>query len=769
MLRSFRPLAACLVVAAGAAVAQEPSTAAIRFNRDVRPILSDNCLPCHGPDRAHREADLRLDRREDALEVLHPGSPAESELWRRVSHADPSERMPPADAGDPLDAEELDVLRRWIEAGAPYERHWAYAPLAEVPDGDAADAIDRRIDAALAERGLHAVGDADPVTLARRIWLDLTGLPPTPAQVDAFVAADPGDRVERLVDRLLQTDHFAERMAVWWLDLVRYADTVGYHGDQEHQSALYRDYVLKAFRDNYPFDRFTVEQLAGDLLPERTDEQWIASCYNRLLQTTHEGGLQPGEYLAKYMADRVRNVSEVWLGATVGCAECHDHKYDPYTQRDFYRLGAFFADVDEEQMWRAPNSTPTKRLPEAEVLGPFEQERLAAAEDELARAREHGADAAEIERLIAVRDALATAKRKVMVTVAKEPRTVRVLARGNWMDDSGEVVSPGIPAELGELAVEGRATRLDLARWLTSAANPVTPRVVVNRLWALFFGRGLSHTLADNGSQGAPPSHPEILDLLARDFASDWDLRRVVRRIVTSRTYRRSSVPTPDLVAADPTNVWLARQGRWRLPAEFVRDTFLAVSGLLVDRLGGTSARPYQPPGYYANLNFPPRKYHPDTDDGQYRRGVYVHWQRMFLHPMLKAFDAPTREECTAQRSRSNTPLQALALLNDPSAVEAARVFAARVMHERPGDDAARARRAFRLVVARTPDARDVATLVDLVAQHRAEYAADPAAARALLGVGMAEMPDDVDVVELAAWTSCARALLNLGETYTRS
>src|SRR5262245_42094523 len=460
-------------------------------------------------------------------------------------------------------------------------------------------------------------------------------------------------------------------MATYWLDLVRYADTVGYHGDQDHHATPYRDYVIDAFNLNLPFDQFTREQLAGDLLPNPTTDQKIATCYNRLLQTSHEGGVQPKEYLAIYAADRVRNLSAVWMGATVGCAQCHDHKFDPYTSRDFYSLAAFFADVDEERHLRGGGSdtVPTKRPPEIPVHTKRERQRLADFDARIADLEKRPADDEQKKQLAALtkqRDSLRKATRLVMVTQAVTPRTVRILPRGNWLDESGPVVDPAVPAFLGKLPADRRATRLDLANWLTDAkagAGGLTARVFVNRLWYLCFGVGLSKSLEDFGGQGEPPVYPELLDNLAVEFVeSGWDVKHMVKLIVTSRSYRQASLESPALRDRDPENRLYARQGRWRLPAEMVRDNALAASGLLVVDVGGGVAKPYQPAGYYRHLNFPKREYVSDTDVRQWRRGVYVHWQRQYLHPMLRAFDAPVREECTAQRPRSNTPLAALVL-----------------------------------------------------------------------------------------------------------
>ena len=767
------------IVASSAAAAAE----SVDFNRDVRPILSDKCFACHGPDANHREADLRLDVGESALDAraIVPGQPEESTLVERITAADESERMPPADSGKELTAAEIETLTRWVAEGAEYAQHWAYvAPKWTEPPAARSmtrNWIDAFVLARLEREGVAPAPPADRRTLSRRLHFDLTGLPPDPDDVDAFVAATDERPYERLVDRLLASEHFGERLAMYWLDLVRYADTVGYHGDQEHNATPYRDYVIDAFNRNLPFDQFTREQLAGDLLPAPTTDQLIATCYNRLLQTSHEGGVQPDEYIAIYAADRVRNISAAWMGATVGCAQCHDHKFDPYSMKDFYSLAAFFADVDDERHLRGEgdNSLPTKRSPEIPVFTRTERERLTAIEKRMAEIRESASEEqdSKLEQLTAEKEAIEQAQRKVMVTQALQtPRTQRILPRGNWLDESGPIVEPAIPEFLGALNIDDRATRLDLANWLVdvgSGAGGLTARVFVNRLWSLFFGAGLSRSLEDSGAQGEPPTHPELLDNLAVEFIdSGWDIKHIVRLIVTSGTYRQSSSVPPELQARDPDNKLLARQSRWRLPAESVRDTALAVSGLLIDEVGGPSARPYQPAGYYRYLNFPKREYAADTDPNQWRRGVYVHWQRQFLHPMLKAFDAPSREECTAQRARSNTPLAALVLLNDPTFVECARVLAERALREGGATDAERLHYAFREVTSRLPDESEQNALLALLQSSRSEFEANPSEAEALLAVGQAPLPEDVDQTELAAWTSVARCLLNLSETYSR-
>ena len=775
----------------------------VDFNRDIRPLLSDKCIFCHGPDENHRGAGLRLDVEAAAKEdVIVPGEPDESELVSRIEDDDPDYQMPPPDSGKSLSDAERELLRRWIEQGAPWQAHWAYVKprRREIPQVDPSwprNWVDQFVLQRMPS-GVQPNADAGRAILARRLYFDLLGLPPRPEEVEAFVNDRSDAALERLVDRLLDSPHFGERLAMYWFDLVRFADTVGYHGDQDHNIAPYRDWVIEAFNRNLSFDQFTREQLAGDLLPQATIEQKIASGYNRLLQTTHEGGLQPKEYIAIYAADRVRNVSAVWMGATVGCAQCHDHKYDPYTLKDFYALSAFFADLDDTQHFKSgTNSLPTRRAPEIMVLGAVDRQQLQTLREELAqlvaahpelgqaatdssdqRTREGTASAAsaeaeraeELNKQIA---AIESRRRPTMVSVAlAQPRVTRILPRGNWLDESGAIVQPAIPEFLGTLPTgERRATRLDLANWLVDAeegAGLLTARVMVNRLWYLLMGRGLSDSLDDFGGQGTPPVAPELLDQLAWEFVdSGWDIKHLVKLIVTSRTYGQSSAVSEATLRADPANQWFSRAERYRLPAESIRDSVLAVSGLLNSELGGNSARPYQPEGYYRHLNFPPRRYRADTDRSQYRRGVYVHWQRQFLHPMLRNLDAPMRVECAAARPRSNTPLAALTLLNDPSFVEAARVFAERIVTEGGDEFADRLEFAFRQVLSREPSPAESAVLGRLYESMLEEYRADPQAAQSLVQIGLAE-PADLDCSEVAAWTSVARALFNLNETLTR-
>ncbi len=763
------------LAAQGTPLPQNPAFEEPTFNRDIRPILADKCFACHGPDGGARKGKLRLDRREDALAdrggyaAILPGDLEESELVYRIQ-AHPEDRMPPSDWRKSLSQKEIETLISWVSVGAKYEEHWSLVPPVRPDLGQhIASAVDTLLNRKLQAQGLTPAPQADRATLLRRLSFDLIGLPPTPAELKIFVADQKDGAWERQVDRLLASPHFGERMAMGWLDLVRYADTVGYHGDQTHNVSPYRDWVIYAFNENMPFDEFTRMQLAGDILEGAGDDGLIASCYNRLLQSSHEGGVQLKEYAAIYSADRVRNFGSVWLGLTVGCAQCHDHKFDPIEQRDFYQIAAFFADIDDRGHLRKDsgrNTNPTPREPEVDVLSPLDRQEVLRLETMLAELPE-GESA---ERSFLESRKAAIQPRRVMVSNSTTPREVRVLNRGDWMDESGEVVEPAVLSALKQLQTsETRASREDLANWLMEPDQPLTARVFVNRLWRQFFGRGLSRILDNLGSQGAWPDHPELLDWLAVEFReSGWDNKHMVRLIVTSEAYQRSSTPTAKSLELDPDNIHFGRQNRWRLEAELIRDQALAVSGLLVSRIGGTSGLPYQPVGYYEHLNFPKRKYKAANGEQQYRRGVYTHWQRTFLHPAMLAFDAPTREECSAERPISNTPAAALALLNDPSFVEAARAFAQRALLEGGTTDFARLEWIMKNALGRTADKKECSLLKNLLAEHRRQYQNDPQGVEALLAVGDFEHDPLLKPDEIAAWTSVTRTVLNLHESISR-
>lgn len=772
----------------------------VDYQRDVRPLLSDRCFSCHGPDEQTREADLRLDRPESWEDrgAIVSGDRHASEVWRRITSTDPDLQMPPPESNKRLDAEQIERLGVWIDQGARFESHWAYRPLTrpalptEFPQETRP--IDRFVRQAQQARGLAPSARADDATLLRRVTLDLTGLPPSIDQVDAYLADTTPDKYERWVDQLLQSDSYGENLAIFWLDLVRYADTVGYHGDQDHLIGPYRDWVINSFNSDLPFDQFSELQLAGDLIAPDDPRALIATGYLRVLQTSHEGGIQKAEYQVKYAADRVRNFGDVWLGSSIGCAECHDHKYDPFTQDDFYGLSAFFADVDDSGSFRGTDSIPTRREPELDVRSPLDERRVARLEAQVASYEQRlthlessTLDPSGEQELAALNQALAVARAdlirlrermfRTMIVRSVEPRTIRILPRGNWQDESGAIVLPHVPRSLGEIdATDSRATRADLAHWLFEQNQGLTARVLANRLWARFFGAGLSRQLADHGAQGEAPSHPELLEWLASELVDhEWHLKPWIRELVLSETYCQASVEASSATQIDASNPWLTRQRRIRLPAEIIRDQALAFSGLLVDEPGGAACRPYQPSGYYARLNFPPRAYYADEGPSQYRRGVYVHWQRQFLHPMLRAFDAPTREECTAMRSVSNTPTAALTLLNDPTFVEAARVAAGQVLREVDStnlDDPAVLRSMlitlWRRLLVRQPSDQELATLEELYRDFLNESRTEQAPDFSILAVGHAPVDERLEPHTWLALTMVARAVLNLDETVTR-
>ena len=1021
-----------LAIAGAPAAGVSASASKLAYNREIRPMLSENCFACHGPDKNQRKGKLRLDVREAAIEkkALVPGKPQESELVKRLYTTNADDLMPPPESHKKLTAQQKNLLERWIEQGAEYEPHWAYIPAKrpEVPQPRNRQGVRNPIDAfilqTLEAKGLEPSPEADRRTLLRRLSLDLIGLPPTPEEVAAFLRDSGSDAYQRQVDRLLDSPHFGERMAVPWLDVVRFSDTVGYHGDQNQRIFPYRDYVIASFNRNKPFDRFTIEQLAGDLLPDPTAEQLVATGFNRLNMMTREGGAQPKEYLAKYGADRVRTVSTTWLGSTMGCCECHDHKYDPFSTKDFYSMEAFFADLRQwgvysdytytpnpdlkgwsndhpfppelevdsfylhlrqarlqeridrliesaANQWRTNpagraafedwrrtaraflkqrpdgwvTAEPTvklvakdtnaaaettfairtdrsivfqgKPIEKTEIKLPLEPGWLAALRLELLPHDAHGGSivrgddesttisfSAALRRanadtgttvsfyhaaadhkeerysdgfaLIGVKDAWRTSKeaRKspqtavwlldqpvrisagdiltltlanhaigrlrvsvtpfasqdplkagggaalaqalekggnrqsalvsqtwllgtgmetnafgqfkklnrellecrngrafTMVSAASKPMVTRVLPRGNWQDESGEVVQPTAPHFLPQIPnPKGRRlTRLDLVQWLVSRDNPLTARTVMNRLWKQFFGTGISAVVDDLGAQGEWPTHPELLDWLAVEFMeSGWDLKHMVKLMVVSSTYRQSSNPRPEIKETDPLNRLLASQSPRRLEAEFVRDNALFIAGLLNPDIGGPSAHPYQPAGYYANLQFPDRDYSADRDDRQYRRGVYTHWQRTFLHPMLANFDAPSREECVASRNISNTPQQALTLLNDPTFLEASRLFAQKLLAAKDAPDNARLDLAYEAALARPIKAKEERSLEQFLALQREHYRENPNEAKELLRIGIFPEPKGADETELAAWSQVCRVILNLHETITR-
>jgi len=1038
--------AACLGLAAAGTAAAEP---ALDFNRDIRPILSDRCFACHGPDAEDRQAGLRLDLREAATAALEsgatavvPGDAAASELMARITSTDPDAVMPPPHVGKPITPGEAEILKRWIAAGAEYRGHWAFERVERpaVPAvRDAAWAktpLDRFILARLEAEGLTPNAEADRGTLARRVALDLTGLPPAPEAVDAFLADTAPDAYEKYVDGLLASPHYGERMAIEWLDAARYADSHGYQTDSSRSNWPWRDWLIRACNDNLPFDQFTIHQLAGDMLPDATRDQIVATGFNRNHRINGEGGIIAEEWRVETVIDRVETTGQTWLALTVGCSRCHDHKYDPLSQREFYALFALFnnvpesgtimgasnraggnsdplfeiptpeqeqelarltqvvtdaeaavkaevaaidplvatweeslggmiaaadkawepfepleltsaggagfrrsedgswivegpnpprdtyefesllpgqafgglaievipdaalasggfgragngnivvskieieiepaeggdavpvklvrAEADYEQQnypaaavltgqkgkgWAIDGNDPAKRQPRhlavfpAAVANVSENSRLvvrirqeafdghaigrfrlavtsvdpslmgvsgpnmpAAVTAALSISRDKRSKEQQetlrkfyrekvdgpIKRAEAAREAakksLADFRQKLPSAMIMKEGALRdafILMRGEY-DKRGEKVAPGLPAFLPPLPEGTQADRLALARWVVSRDNPLTARVWVNRAWERFFGTGLCKTSENLGSQAEYPSHPELLDWMAAEFmegtslpsvagapAGPWNMKAVVKLIVTSAVYRQAATVTPEKLARDPANRLLARGPRIRLPGEIVRDQALAAAGLLVPEIGGPSVRPWMPDGVwdetskYGDL----RGYKPDTGPGRYRRSMYTVWKRTAAPPTMLLFDAPNRETCQVKRSRTNTPLQALALLNETTFVEAAQGLAKRMLGEGGDRPAERITRGFRLAIGRVPSEAELATLVSGFEADRAAFAAEPGAAGKFTGFGLVKPPEGVPVEEFAAYALAANVIINLDEFVMR-
>ncbi len=773
---------------ASAAVPHAPD-----FATQIRPILSTYCFACHGPDEAKRKAGLRLDTRagaiahnEDGEAAVVPGNVATSTMLARLTTSDKDERMPPKAKPGPNAAEQA-LLRQWIAAGAPYTEHWAFVAPRRPANPAVKDTawarsdLDRHVLASLEARGLKPQAEATRETLIRRVSLDLTGIPPTPAEVDAFVADRAADAYERVVDRLLASPRYGERLATPWLDAARYADSHGFQQDDERSMWRWRDWVIEAYNADMPFDRFTLMQTAGDLLPDASPETILATGFHRNHRISAEGGIDAEEFRLESVFDRAETTATVWLGLTMNCARCHDHKYDPILQKDFYRFAAYFDSIDESGIRSSARSVaPVVRLPRsanAERTTALAAA-VTAAENELATLKSATPPTAAA-TLAAAQSALAAAKKardayarevtEVMVLKDRaKPRETYVLERGQY-GHRGERVEVGTPGFLPPLPADAPANRLALARWLVDTANPLTARVQVNRMWEMLFGTGLVVTLENFGGQAEPPSNAALLDWLAVEFREQgWSTKRLLRTIVTSATYRQSAAAPAELITRDPANRLLARGPRFRLTPEMIRDQALAASGLLVERLGGPAIRPYEPASSWdggegsGNLN----NYTPAPDDGLWRRGVYVIWKRTQPPPSMTTFDAPSREFCSVRRLRTNTPLQALAMFNDVTTSVAARVLAVRIMGEAATPEE-RLILAMRHVVARRPDTNELGILTAGLKRRLDRYNSDPTAAKAVLSVGNPP-PTTFPPAELAAYAQTCALILNLDEALTR-
>ena len=738
---------------------------AVSFNRDIRPLLADRCFTCHGPDENTREADLRLDQRESATRAaasgeraIVPGDVSGSALIHRVTSADEDLRMPPVDGPKRLTDNEIELLKTWIAQGAEYQPHWSFVaprmpdlPKVASPDWCRND-VDRFVLAKLEAVGKAPSREASRETLIRRVAFDLTGLPPTLEEIDGFLSDDSAEAYGRMVDRYLASSAYGEHMARHWLDLARYADTNGYQYDTERTQWVWRDWVIDAYNRNQRFDEFTVEQLAGDLLPDATDQQRLATGFNRNHGITIEGGIIDEEYRTEYVMDRLVTTGEVWLGLTVGCARCHEHKFDPISQREFYQLYAFFNQVAERGM---RGFDPQEKIPSP--LAVSQQDKLAA---EIAHLQE------QLES-----EATPGFPATMVMRDLPQSRDTFVLERGEYNKPT-EKVSADVPAIFPAMPADAPKNRLGFARWLVSPKHPLTARVAVNRYWQRLFGIGLVKTSEDFGVQGELPSHPDLLDWLAKTFVnSGWDVKRIQRLIVTSATYRQTSHVASTEYREDPENRLLARGPRMRLDAEEIRDAALAVSGALVEQVGGQSVYPYQPAGLWLELNNRPnysKAYPQGSGDDLYRRSLYTFWKRTVPSPMLKTFDAPEREFCTIRRSRTNTPLQALLLLNGPQFVEAARLLAERMMEDGGASPQEQIAYGFRLVTARSPRDAELILLLKAYKDERDRYSDDEEAALGLLGVGKVPTSTQAASSDLAAMTTVARLLLNLNETITK-
>lgn len=757
------------------------------FNDEIRPILSDRCFACHGFDANTREGNLRLDTPEGAIgardegPAIVPGKPDASIVWKRIISDDPDEVMPPSDSHLILSDHEKDLIKRWIEGGAIYEKHWSFVPVKapKVPAGEA-HPLDALIAARIARHDLTFSPEADRRTLIRRLSFDLRGLPPSPGEVDAFLADESPDAWEKLVDRFLADPSYGERMAWPWLDAARYADTNGYQGDRERTMWPWRDWIIDAFNRNLPYDEFTTWQIAGDMLPDASFEQKLATGFLRNHAINGEGGRIPEENRIDYVMDMAETVGTAWMALTMNCCRCHDHKYDPISQKEYYGLFDFFNQTPVNGGGGDPQTPPVIAAPtlkqsqrEAELVAKLAslQKRLDTLTQDLADSPAHAEIAASLK---ATRIELETLRKdipKVMVMEdRKERREAFVLAVGSYQQP-GEKVVAHTPAILPPLEVAGRPpNRLDLARWLTSREHPLTARATVNRLWQEYFGTGFVKTPEDLGVQGEIPKHQAALDWLAADFMDHgWDLKRLVRTIVTSRTYRQSSRVSRQLLEIDPENRLLARGPRFRLPAWMIRDQALAASGMLVRQVGGEPVFPWQPPGLWEEVTFGGGKKHykPDSGEKLRRRSLYTFWRRISAPPMF--FDNAKREMCEVGSTRTNSPLHALATLNDPLYAEAARALALQALAETEHFDPANAlARAFERVLCRPPTAGEMKVLTSNHGISLKAFGDAPGTANAFLSVGGVAPQSDLPADELAALASVCLSILNTDEALNK-
>jgi Protein of unknown function (DUF1553)/Protein of unknown function (DUF1549)/Planctomycete cytochrome C len=735
----------------------------VDFNFDVKPILSDKCFACHGPDAKKRQAGLRLDNEEGAFKALNSDpnhyaivkrNTEQSILLKRIFSEDALYQMPPPESNLVLTDEEKNTLKKWIEQGAEYKQHWAFIPPTkpELPDGGEGcnNDIDRFIRAKLREVGLDPSLPADKERLIRRVSFDLTGLPPTIDQVEQFLKNDSPDAYEKVVDELLASQSYGERWANYWLDVSRYGDTHGYQDDLPRVMWPWRDWVIHAFNENLSYDKFVTWQLAGDLLPNATREQILATGFNRNHKITQEGGAIPEEYRTEYVADRTNTFGKAFLGISLECSRCHDHKYDPVSQKDFFSTFAFFNQANEKGLINygelpKPNISITQT--DLDGILNFINGKTIGDKDTV----------------------------KVMVMSDQEPRKTFVLNRGQYDEPTEVEVLPGAPTSIMPYAESFERNRLGLSKWLFSPDNPLASRVIVNRLWQEIFGRGIVATSDDFGNQGSLPSHPGLLDYLAVEFREKgWDMKSMLKMMVMSATYQQSSTAAENLRERDPENVWLARSSRYRLSSEMIRDNMLFSSGLLHQELGGPSVKPYQPEGLWEAISVGVKgrgetEYIADKGEKLYRRSLYTYWRKTIPPPSMLIFDAPLKEFCEVRRVRTSTPLQALNLLNDPQMLEAARVLGSSLVEAKQLSLEEKITTAFRRIISRKPDQQEIEVLIKAYQEEYERYTSDPAAAEEFLTVGEYPQNKSLDKIECAAMMHVATIIYTLDEAISKS
>jgi len=732
----------------------------VDFNFHIKPILSDRCFKCHGPDANSREAGLRLDEKEGAFAALGedndhyaiiPGDAENSTLIQRVFSTDPNDIMPTPESNLTVTNYEKELLKKWVKQGAEWKSHWSFLPIQqpEIPEvnkGKVANPIDNFVLSKMEEQQLSSLGPAEKEQLIRRVSFDLTGLPPSLEEIDEFVNDPTENAFEKVVDQLLQSEAYAENMTSKWLDLARYADSHGYQDDLERIMFPWRDWVIHAFKENMPYDQFVTWQLAGDLLPNATREQIIATAFNRNHKITQEGGVIPEEYRVEYVSDRTQTFGTAFLGLTFECAKCHDHKYDAISQKDYFSLFSFFNNIPEEGLIEPYGAIPK---PYIKITQKEIDETL---------------------QFIQNLDSLEEIPLLVMEEMPKK-RQAHILDRGAY-DKPTEKVNPNLPESILVFDKKFSQDRLGLSEWLFDKQNPLTARVTVNRLWQQCFGKGIVATPDDFGNQGALPTHPELLDWLSLELMrSDWDLQAILKKIVLSATYQQTAKVTDEIIALDPENNFLTHAPRLRLTAEMIRDHALSISGLLNRTVGGPSVRPYQPPGLWAETigggGGSLAKYVIDEGDKVYRRSIYTFWKRTVPPPSMMTFDAASRDICAVKRPTTSTPLQALVMLNDPQIVEASRVLAYRAIDQKTSLED-RIKMIFRLATSREIESDELEHLTNYFEEEKNRFSNQQEEANQLLSVGNYPQKDLLTKPEMAAYTIVANIVLNLDETITR-